>query len=79
MKPILKLIIAIMLILCLADMPYGFYELVRFAAAGAFVYLSYDYFKNKKDGLGFLFAGLLFCFSHFSKLYSEGSFGISLT
>ena len=43
MKPILKLIIAIMLILCLADMPYGFYELVRFAAAGAFVYLSYDY------------------------------------
>lgn len=47
MKPILKLIIAIMLILCLADMPYGFYELVRFAAAGTFVYLSYDYFKNK--------------------------------
>ena len=57
MKPILKLIIAIMLILCLADMPYGFYELVRFAAAGAFIYLSYDYFKNKRDGLGFLFAG----------------------
>ena len=51
MKPILKLIIAIMLILCLADMPYGFYELVRFAAAGAFIYLSYDYFKNKRDGL----------------------------
>ncbi|MEQ2602065.1 DUF6804 family protein, partial [Phocaeicola vulgatus] len=48
MKPILKLIIAIMLILCLADMPYGFYELVRFAAAGTFVYLSYDYFKNKR-------------------------------
>ena len=54
MKPILKLIIAIMLILCLADMPYGFYELVRFAAAGTFVYLSYDYFKNKRDGLQYL-------------------------
>ena len=52
MKPILKLIIAIMLILCLADMPYGFYELVRFAAAGAFIYLSYDYFKNKRVALG---------------------------
>ena len=50
MKPILKLIIAIMLILCLADMPYGFYELVRFAATGTFVYLSYDYFKNKREG-----------------------------
>lgn len=30
-------IVAILLLLCLADMPYGFYELVRFAAAGAFV------------------------------------------
>lgn len=52
MKPILKLIIAIMLILCLADMPYGFYELVRFAAAGAFIYLSYDYLKTKEMDLG---------------------------
>ena len=59
MKPILKLIIAIMLILCLADMPYGFYELVRFAAAGAFVYL---------DGLGFLFAGLALLFQPFFKV-----------
>ena len=69
MKPILKLIIAIMLILCLADMPYGFYELVRFAAAGgAFIYLSYDYFKNKRDGLGFLFAGLALLFQPFFKV-----------
>lgn len=68
MKPILKLIIAIMLILCLADMPYGFYELVRFASAGAFIYLSYDYFKNKRDGLGFLFAGLALLFQPFFKV-----------
>ena len=51
MKPILKLVIAVLLLLCLADMPYGFYELVRFAAAGAFAYISYDYFKCKRDGL----------------------------
>lgn len=43
MKPsiLLQIVIAILLLFCLADMPYGFYELVRFAAAGAFVYLSY--------------------------------------
>ena len=68
MKPILKLIIAIMLILCLADMPYGFYELVRFAATGTFVYLAYDYFKNKREGLGFLFAGLALLFQPFFKV-----------
>jgi uncharacterized protein YacL len=50
MKPILKLAIAVLLLLCLADMPYGFYQLVRFVSAFAFAYLSYDYFKSKKDG-----------------------------
>lgn len=57
-----------MLILCLADMPYGFYELVRFAATGTFVYLSYDYLKNKREGLGFLFAGLALLFQPFFKV-----------
>lgn len=67
-KPILKLIIAILLLLCLADMPYGFYTLVRFVSAFAFAYLSYDYFKSKKDGLGFLFAALAVLFQPFFKI-----------
>lgn len=68
MSPILKLVIAVLLLLCLADMPYGFYELVRFAAAGAFAYISYDYFKSKKDGLGVLFAALALLFQPFFKI-----------
>lgn len=67
MKPIVKLIIAVLLLLCLADMPYGFYTLVRFAAAAAFVYLSYDYFKSKQDGMGFIFAALALLFQPFYK------------
>ncbi len=67
MRPILKLVIAILLLLCLTDMPYGFYTLVRFASAFAFAYLSYDYFKSKKDGLGFVFAALALLFQPFFK------------
>ena len=67
MKPFLKLIIAILLLLCLADMPYGFYTLVRFTAAFAFAYLAYDYFKSKKDGLGFVFTALALLFQPFFK------------
>lgn len=67
MKPIVKLIIAVLLLLCLADMPYGFYTLVRFTAAAAFVYLSYDYFKSKQDGMGFIFAALALLFQPFYK------------
>lgn len=68
MNPIIKLIIAVLLILCLFDMPYGFYQLVRFAAMAAFAYLSYDYFKQKKDGMGFLFATLAVLFQPFVKI-----------
>lgn len=68
MKPIVKLVIAVLLLLCLADMPYGFYTLVRFASAAAFAYLSYDYFKSNRDGLGFVFAGLALLFQPFYKI-----------
>lgn len=68
MNPILKLIIAVLLLLCLADMPYGFYELIRFASAGAFAYLSYDYFKSKREAMGFVFAGLALLFQPFLKV-----------
>ena len=68
MKPILKLIVAIILLLCLADMPYGLYTLVRFVSAFTFAYLSYDYFKSKKEGLGFVFAALALLFQPFFKV-----------
>lgn len=68
MKPILKFIIAILLLLCLADMPYGFYQLVRLAASAAFAYISYDYFKSHKDELGFVFAALALLFQPFIKI-----------
>ena len=38
MKALLKLAVAILLLVCLADLPYGFYEIVRFAACAAFAY-----------------------------------------
>jgi len=68
MKQIVKLVIAVLLFLCLADMPYGFYQLVRFVATAAFAYLSYDYFKAKREGMGVLFAALAVLFQPFFKV-----------
>ena len=46
MKPIfeilLKLILAILFFLCLADMPYGYFQIVRFAALIGFAILVYN-------------------------------------
>ena len=68
MKPIIKLIIAILLLLCLVDMPYSFYQIVHFAATAAFAYLSYDYFKSKQDVKGVIFALLAVLFQPFFKI-----------
>lgn len=67
-SPWLKVVIAILLLLCLMNMPYGFYELVRFGATVAFFYLSYGYFKSKDNGLGLVFAALALLFQPFFKV-----------
>jgi len=68
MKKIVKLITAMMLLLCLVHMPYGYYEFVRFVAAAVFAFLSYDYFKSKNEGFGFTFAALTLLFQPIIKI-----------
>jgi hypothetical protein len=41
MEKIIKIILAILFFLCLADMPYGYYQLVRFIALIGFALLAY--------------------------------------
>jgi len=40
MKAYFKLILAVMLIVCLFDMPYGYYQLVRFIGMISFAFLA---------------------------------------
>ena len=45
-EKILKIGLAILLFLCLIDMPYGFYQIVRFVALVAFAYLAFKAYQN---------------------------------
>ncbi len=67
MKPIIKLIVAVLLLLCLADMPYGYYTLVRFVSTFVFAYLAYEHFKDKEEVLGITFVALALLFQPFIK------------
>ena len=67
-KNTLLLTIAVLLLLCLADMPYGYYQFVRFATTAAFAYLSYEFFKSKEDNTGFCFVTLALLFQPFFKI-----------
>lgn len=67
-SPIINLIMAALLLLCLAPMPYGFYTLVRFVSMCVFAYMAYGYFKSGKEGLGFTFGALALLFQPFIKI-----------
>ena len=42
MNKLIKIVLAILFFLCLADMPYGFYQFVRFAGLIGFAILAYQ-------------------------------------
>lgn len=68
MKVIVKLVVAVLLLLCLADMPYGFYQLVRFVATAAFGFLAYDNLRAEQNVKGGIFAALALLFQPFFKV-----------
>ena len=49
-----KILLAIIFLLCLLDMPYGYYQLVRLIGMISFVYFAYEE-KDSKDKLWLFF------------------------
>ena len=68
MKTILKLLLAVLLLLCLAPMPYGYYQLVRILAMIAFAVMAYQYYEKENVSLAITFGGLALLFQPFIKV-----------
>lgn len=62
MSNLIKIVLTILFFLCLLDMPYGYYELVRFAAMVCFGVLAYQAYKveNKTELIIYCALALLF-------------------
>lgn len=60
--------LVIALILCLFSMPYGFYQLVRFASMAIFAYLAYYEYKNDHVDRMILFIVLAILFQPFARI-----------
>jgi hypothetical protein len=65
---LIKIVLAILLSLCLIDMPYGYYQLVRFIALIGFLILAYQESKNEVIPLAITYAGLALLFQPFFKI-----------
>lgn len=68
MEKIIKIILASLLLLCLVDMPYGFYQFVRFAAMVAFGYLGYSANEQNRKNEMFLYLAFAVLFQPFIKI-----------
>lgn len=64
----IKIILAILFFICLAELPYGYYQFVRFAALVSFVFLSYRSYENNDKLFAFIFAALAILFQPLIKI-----------
>ncbi len=62
MDKAIKIILAILFFICLADLPYGFYQFVRFTALVGFSILAYQasYKENKTEMIIYICLAVLF-------------------
>jgi hypothetical protein len=68
MNNTIKIILAILFFLCLADMPYGFYQFVRFAGLIGFVILTYQANQEGRKTETTIYSGLALLFQPFFKI-----------
>ena len=68
MDKLIKIILAILFFLCLLKMPYGFYQLVRFAALVGFAILAYMANQNHKQTEMIVYIVLALMFQPFLKI-----------
>ncbi len=65
---ILKIILAVLLLLCLAKMPYGYYQFVRFGALVGFILLAINAYEKGLTNYMIIFIGLGLLFQPFIKI-----------
>lgn len=68
MEKIIKIGLAILFFLCLLDMPYGFFQLVRFVGLAGFALLAYQANKDGKKKEMIIYIGLSLLFQPFLKI-----------
>lgn len=68
MDKIIKIGLSVLFLLCLADMPYGFYQLVRFAGLIGFAILAYQASRQNKPTEIIIYAALALLFQPFFKI-----------
>jgi hypothetical protein len=65
---VIKLVLSILLVVCVFDMPYGFYQLVRFIALIGFGILAFNANQENKKTELIIYVSLALLFQPFMKI-----------
>jgi hypothetical protein len=65
---LIKISLAVLFLLCLLDMPYGYFQLVRLAGLIGFVVLAYKASQQDRKTEMIIFVGLALVFQPFFKI-----------
>ena len=65
---ILKITLALLLLLCLAKMPYGYYQFVRFVALVGFALLAFNSYEKGLTNNTLVYIGFALLFQPFIKI-----------
>ena len=68
MERVTKLVLSLLFFLCLADMPYGYYQFVRFAGLIGFAILAYQANQQGRQTEMIIYGGLALLFQPFFKI-----------
>ena len=64
----IKLILAILLLICLFDLPYGYFQFLRFASLIGFGILAYQAYEEGRQTEMIIYGGLALLFQPFFKI-----------
>ena len=64
----IKIILSILFLVCLFDMPYGYFQIVRFAGLVGFGILAYQANVNQRKDMIIIYIGLALLFQPFFKV-----------
>ena len=67
-QSIIKVLLSIIFLLCLFEMPYGYYQVVRFAGMLGFTLLAYFSYQQKQNILVIIYIALALLFQPFIKV-----------
>tara|TARA_B100000787_G_scaffold169853_1_gene162568 strand:- start:209 stop:520 length:312 start_codon:yes stop_codon:yes gene_type:complete len=68
LQAIIKIVLTTLFVLCLLDMPYGFYQFVRFVALIGFGILAYKANEEGENTEMIIYGGLALLFQPFFKI-----------